>query len=210
MQAIIRVGRVSGASARLLLSLRCRSSRYTQVGVHSAVGAELPALILRDRDVREGGAGGCCHGQRDGDVGANFHASITRGPTGATLAVAKANASTLATSIALVNEIKAVYNTHVRDKSAHNSVFSAAITTADATDLASAITLANAIKAAYNTGGHINTASVHFNADATNTVAAANASDQSSLNTLLNELKTDLNAHIANGLAGDHIEFVDA
>jgi hypothetical protein len=147
---------------------------------------------------------------RDADVGANFHASITRGPTGATLQAVKANATTLATSIALANEIKAVYNTHVRDKSAHSSVFTAAITTADALDLATGITLANAIKTSFNTGGHINTASVHFNADATNAIAAANATDQSSLNTLLNELKTDINAHIANGLAGDHIEFVDA
>lgn len=147
---------------------------------------------------------------RDGDVGANFHASLTRGPTGATLQVVKANASSLATSIALANEIKAVYNTHVRDRSAHSSVFSAALTTPDAIDLATGITLANAIKAAFNTGGHINTASVHFNNDVTNTVAAANATDQTSLNTLLNELKADINAHIANGLAGDHLEFVDA
>lgn len=147
---------------------------------------------------------------RDADVGANFHASITRGPTGATLQVVKANASSLATSIALVNEIKAVCNVHFRDKSAHSSVFTALITTPDAIDLATGITLGNAIKAAYNTGGHINTASIHFNADATNTISAANATDQTSLNTLLNELKTDINAHIANGLAGDHLEFVDA
>jgi hypothetical protein len=154
---------------------------------------------------------------RDALVASNFHASVTRGPTvesddsvsAAALTIASANASTLLTSLTLVNEIKAVLNTHYADMGAHKSVQTAAITTVDATDLTTGQTLANAIKASYNTGGHINTANVHHTDDATNTIAAANATDQSSLNTLLNELKTDINAHMAGALAGWHIQLVD-
>lgn len=154
---------------------------------------------------------------RDAAVGSNFHASATRGATveaddsvsASVLQIASANASSLSTSLTLVNEIKAVLNTHYADMGAHKTVQTAAITTADATDLTTAQTLANAIKTSYNTGGHINTANVHHTDDATNTIAAANATDQNSLNTLLNELKSDINAHIAGALAGWHIQLVD-
>ena len=46
-------------------------------------------------------------------------------------------------------------------------------------------------------GNNLANVATHFTADATNTIAAANATDQTSLNTLLNELKTDINAHMA-------------
>ena len=154
---------------------------------------------------------------RDALVASNVHASVTRGPaveaddtvSAAALAVVLPNATSLATSIASVNELKAVLNAHYADMFAHNTVQSAAITTADATDLASAITLANACKASYNTGGHINTANVHHTADAANAIAAANASDQTTLNALLVEMKTDVSAHIALGLAGWSIQLID-
>jgi hypothetical protein len=152
---------------------------------------------------------------RDLSVGANFHASATAAgaPTGdppvvTTLQVTAANASDLATSLTLVNNIRSVLVEHFADTFAHNTALSGAIAALPATDLASAITLANEEKADYNT--HRTAASVHFTNDATNATAAADASDQSTLNTLLNELKTDINAHIAGALAGQHIQLIPA
>ena len=130
--------------------------------------------------------------------------------TATTLAVTAAAPTTEATRVALANDIKTILNLHFADRSAHGSAVSAQIATADATNEASAITLANACKAAYNTGGHINASNVHANNDATNTISASAATDQASLDTLLAELKTDINAHIIAALAGNHLEFVDA
>jgi hypothetical protein len=152
---------------------------------------------------------------RDISVGANFHARATpAGPPGANdppsvsvLAITVPNASDLATSLVLVNDIFRVVNEHFKDDKAHNTALSAQLTTPVATDLATAITRANAIKAAYGT--HRTAANVHFTNDATNTITAADASDQATLNTLLNELKPDVTAHIAGALAGQHIELID-
>jgi hypothetical protein len=129
-------------------------------------------------------------------------------PTRSDLQVTAANASSEATSVALANDLKRVINLHFADAVAHDSALSAAVATASATALASAITLANALKAAFNT--HLSASDVHFNNDSTNTVAATNASDQSSLNTLLNEMKGDVNAHIVSAPAGAWIQLTDA
>lgn len=153
------------------------------------------------------------HNQRQVDAIASFfHLSQTEStnrsnymaPTVTRLRVLSANASDLATSVTLVNEVKLVLNQHFPDLVAHDTVASAAIATADATDLATGITLANAMKAAYNT--HLSAANVHFTNDGTNTTAATNASDQATLNTLLNEMKTDINAHLASAPAGTFID----
>lgn len=67
-----------------------------------------------------------------------------------------------------------------------------------ATDLTTAIALANNIKTKYTAHIGASHASIppHGKAqDAANTIAAAVASDQASLNTLLNEMKGDFNAH---------------
>lgn len=114
--------------------------------------------------------------------------------------VTVANASDLDTSVALVNQIRAVYEFHRVDLLAHL----VADTTNDleepvATDLTTAVDLANEIKAAYN--AHRSQAGVHPAADTGHAIAASDATDQSSLNTLLNELKADLNLHMAAGLA---------
>lgn len=68
-------------------------------------------------------------------------------------------------------------------------------------DLAATIVIANALRAAYE--AHRVLTSHHIAADSTNTVAAAAATDQASVNTLLNELKVDLNAHQALATAHD-------
>lgn len=128
--------------------------------------------------------------------------TIFHGELAPTAIVATANASSLATSIALANAMKAAYNTHIASivsattgQGAHIISGGTANATAAATDLATTITLANALKAAYNT--HVALATAHPTADATNTTTSADATDQSSVNTLLNEFKADFNAHIA-------------
>jgi hypothetical protein len=143
-------------------------------------------------------------------IGSSFHQSRTeitggdhRNPTITRVTISSANATDLATSLTLVNELKTDLNVHFADAIAHNTAVSAAVTTAAATDLATAITLANALKAAYNT--HLAAANVHFTNDGTNAIAAVNATDQTSLNTLLNEFKTDLNAHMASAPNGTWI-----
>ena len=141
------------------------------------------------------------------------HASITAtlggsfiAPTQTSEAVASANSSSLGTSITLGNEIKSVYNRHLLDSGAHKAA-STLISTADASDLATGITLGNAIKAAYEI--HRASTTYHYTADATNTIAASDATDQSSLNTLLSELKTDINAHMLLAFTSFSFRLVD-
>lgn len=127
-------------------------------------------------------------------AGAFFHLDKSE------LTVVSANASDLASSLTLCKELMNVYAFHLADTLAHKVVDSTnvvAATVASVVDLASAITAANQLKTAYT--AHIASTTHNYNADATNTIAAVNATDQSSLNTLLNELKTDLNAHMASG-----------
>jgi hypothetical protein len=121
--------------------------------------------------------------------------------------VTAANASSLATSITLANDVMGVYLFHLADTLGHK-VDDPAPALVKATSLATAITLANAIKSDYNT--HRASTTYHYTADATNTITSADATDQTSLNTLLNELKTDINAHMASGPAAASIRLVDA
>lgn len=148
-------------------------------------------------------------------VSTNFHASATvklvsgdyRNPTLTAMAVTAANASDLATSIALAKELRAIVLQHCGDDAAHkvkDTVFAGIA--AEPTDLATGITFANDLKSKMNT--HIGSTTFHYNADATNTIAAANATDQTSLNTLLNEIKTDLVAHINGALGGYSVRMV--
>lgn len=121
---------------------------------------------------------------------------------------AQANSSNLATSLTLVNELLAVYAFHMADTLAHKVVGVALASYVPATSLATAITRANDLKAKYNT--HIASTTYHYTTDAANAIAAADATDQTSLNTLLNEIKTDFTAHMASGPAAKSIRAVSA
>lgn len=123
--------------------------------------------------------------------------------------VTAAAATDLATSLVLVNQIRAIYEFHRVDLHAHavadaTNVIAAAV----ATSLATAITLANELKSDYN--AHRSQSTVHVTNDSGNAIAATNASDQSSLNTLLNELKADLNLHMLSGPIAKSIRIVAA
>lgn len=163
------------------------------------------ALVAAHNQLQTDAIGSSFHRDRTCSSGRTDYRTFA--PTRVTISAT--NASDLATSLVLVNQIKSVVNTHFADAAAHSTgTLSAAVTTADATDLATAQTLANALKAAYNT--HRTASNVHFNNDSTNVVTSADASDQSTLNTLVNEMKTDINAHMLSAPNGVFIQLVSA
>lgn len=157
------------------------------------------------------------HNQLQTDaIGSSFHRERTcttnhsdfRNYSVTRVTVTAANASSEGTSVTLANQIKAVLNAHFVDTAAHNTAVSAVIATPDATEVVTATTLGNACKAAYNT--HRTAAGVHYTNDTTNVVTSTDASDQSSLNTLLNEMKGDINAHMLSAPNGVYISLVSA
>jgi len=125
--------------------------------------------------------------------------------------VTVANATSLATSLALCKALVTAYYSHRTDTEAHDAADTTntvASTVADIVDLASAVTAANQLKAAYN--AHRSQSGVHPNNDSGNATSASNATDQGSLNTLLNELKTDFNAHLADGMSTPSWRVIDS
>ncbi len=136
-------------------------------------------------------------------AGSSFHLDQSE------VTITAANASDLATSLTLCNNIIGVARFMFADTLAHKVVDATSLPALGAAvDLTSAQTAANLIKASYNT--HRASTTYHYNADSTNTITSADATDQSSLNTLLNELKTDINAHMLSGATGDAIRLVSA
>lgn len=148
-------------------------------------------------------------------VSTNFHADTTavdstdyQSLTITRVTISSANATDLATSLTLVNELKEDINKHLVDAGSHNTAVSAAVTTATATDEATSVALVNALKAAYNT--HLSAAGVHYNNDGTNTVINANATDTTTVLVLANELKADFNAHVTSAPTGAYIQLINA
>ena len=114
-------------------------------------------------------------------------------------------------SVALVNTEVTAYNTHrvavydgVSNFGAHYAADSThTITAPVATDLTSAIT-----RAKFNL--HILTMASHAgNADTVNTVTATNASDEASLVTLVNQIKSKMNSHFAAAMSSQSMTLVD-
>lgn len=141
-------------------------------------------------------------------AGAFFHLDAYENP------VASANATNLATAVTLVNEIRAVYEFHRGDTLALKAADGVAIAQAAANPnagdggLAQAILLANDIKAKYNV--HIASAVFHYNADAANAVATANATVLADLLTLLNAIKAAFNLHMASAPTSKSIRVLPA
>jgi hypothetical protein len=126
-----------------------------------------------------------------------------------------AASTSLATSVTAVNEMLAWYAFHMADTLAHKVVGVAlasytpvSTSLSGAAQLAAAILLANDIKSKYNT--HRASTTYHYTADGANPITAADATDQGSLNTLLVELKADLNLHGANGVSAKSVRQVQA
>jgi len=113
---------------------------------------------------------------------------------GSTAAIATAAATDQATAITLANAIKASYNTHIADDTAHQQEDTInATAAANASDLASLQTLVNELKTDFN--AHRSQADVHQADDEQHQITSANASDLGTAITLVNELKADINAH---------------
>lgn len=103
--------------------------------------------------------------------------------------------------IALVNELKADYNTHRASTVFHVAADSTnVVASANATDLATAITLVNEFKADFN--AHLEQSGVHQVDDSTNPVTVANATNLQTAVALAHALKDAYNAHLVN--AGSH------
>lgn len=119
-------------------------------------------------------------------------------------AVTAANASSLATSRALLKALLVATATHGEDVLAHNTVDDMGedlrtLEEAALTGTGGLCDYGNNLKAALNT--HFTASGVHPTDDVVRTISSPDATDQSSLNTLLNEIKADLNAHMADGFA---------
>jgi hypothetical protein len=124
--------------------------------------------------------------------------SVTDGSASTLLTVTAANATNLATSLTLTNQLKGVFGAHCKDDSSHliKDLVNSMDGYADATNLATVQVVLNALKVKYN--AHLSQSGVHVVNDP-NTVATANATDQSTANALANALKAALNIHLASG-----------
>lgn len=122
-----------------------------------------------------------------------------RAPTATARTVTAANSSSLATSRTLARDLHVIYTLHIASADQHTSADSTNTIAfglpALAETLANLITWANQCKAAYN--AHRTQASKHPTNDTTNIVTAADATIQADLDTLLNDIKTQLIAHLA-------------
>ncbi len=131
------------------------------------------------------------------------------------IAVAAASTS-LATSIAAINELAALYYYgtdlfpgHVADTLAHPVADTVNVLTEPrATDLTTAMALANELYIAYN--AHLTQSTVHVNDDSTNTASSSTATTQDLLNTRIVDLKAKMNVHWQNSMAGGALRLVDA
>jgi hypothetical protein len=116
--------------------------------------------------------------------------------------VTAANATTKATSFALANDLKTQFNLHLANvTSVHGAADTAnPVVLADLTAASTwseIMAMADSIRTKYEAHRILTDGSVHGDADATNTVSqSAIGTVQTAINGLLNELKTDFNAHI--------------
>lgn len=142
-------------------------------------------------------------------------------PVASTLQVTAANASDLATSRTLTQDIWLVATTHFADAIATSGANGGAHAAADSTaiasfgsDIADTAVLAtiygalNAYKAALNI--HASQSGVHAHDDSALVISTTDASDQGTTNTLANAIKAALNTHISAAMAGPSIKIVPA
>lgn len=127
--------------------------------------------------------------------------------------VTTANATDLPTSVALVNQMRAIWNGHVVDTLAHKAADSTDETAVAAANpnagdggLAGAIALANDLETKLNL--HVVSTTYHYAADTV--IATAAATDLASLETLANALKTKFGTHLASAPSGHSIRVVGA
>lgn len=123
-----------------------------------------------------------------------------------TVTVSAAAATTLPTTVALVNNIFGVLQVHMADNQVHlikdgyNLAALVAFQSVPAVDLPSSIALVNELKVVFN--DHLTQTGVHQNNDEVNTCSTAAATDLTSAEALANALKSKLNSHMASAPVG--------
>lgn len=121
-------------------------------------------------------------------------------PTSVSLSVTAANATNLATSLTLGANIRGVMAYHFADADAHlkADIVNVDFTTdgygLQAGTVGAVVAFANCAKVDFNR--HLSQSGVHRKTD-TNVIATADATDQTSADTLLNAIKAALNTHMA-------------
>lgn len=118
------------------------------------------------------------------------------------------DADDLDSALALVNQIMAVYSFHVRDTLAHKAKGVALASTVPAHNLTQAMARANDIKSKYGT--HRASTTYHYAADSTNTISSPDATDLDTLLDLVNELKEEINDHMADGPEAKSLRVIPA
>ena len=154
-------------------------------------------------------------------AGAFFHYDISslpaagsteQAPTSTPDVPLSATPTDLPSSITAVNELQTIFLRHGVDVLAHKVADSAEVATIAAVPVAvdqgTVDTLANALKAAWNT--HIASTTYHPNADSTNAIGAANATNLSTGITLITALQAAFINHIESGNASPLIKTVPA
>lgn len=135
-------------------------------------------------------------------------------PDSEVLSVTAANASNLATSVTLTNNLRGVMLEHFRDDVSHRLADDTSVGLldgySDAVILDDVEDQLNTMHHVFN--GHlsrsVSSIKVHLNDDAVNVVTTAAATDQSTANALGNALKSAVNAHILLGPAVGKIKLI--
>lgn len=163
----------------------------------------LRALVKAHNDAcrEQARVGGVPHSDRIGVTSGywtdpTFSATVVDAPT----------AADLPTALALLNNAKAVFNSHCVSALCHKAAVAAPITSPAATDLATAITMANEIKA--DAVAHAADTDAHYAEDEAMSIDAPNAADLPSLLTLANEIKSGINTHMDQTVKSGMIELV--
>ncbi len=147
----------------------------------------------------------------DGYSDGYFHRDVTQTTNGplldvggvvlTTVTVTAPAATNLATSLVLVNQLFGILTLHMQDGQVHLAQDVVNLSVLDgyqalaAVDLPSAIVLVNELKTIFN--NHLTQSGIHQINDTVNTVNTANATNQTTVDNLANQLKTSLNAHMA-------------
>jgi hypothetical protein len=141
------------------------------------------------------GAGSSAHLDRD-----DYGDGVQNAAPAASITAANGD-GTLAKLLVLSKQIVGAARKHAASTEAHkaaDTALDAAITVNSCDTLAHCITNLNAVKAWYNT--HRASTTYHYNADATNSVTAADAATtQAQADTLANDIKAKWNLHLASG-----------
>lgn len=130
-------------------------------------------------------------------------------PASVSLQVSAADATDLPTSVVLANNLLAVARQHIADGEAHLLADTTnAVTLVDgyATDLPSVEVVANHVRLKYL--AHRTQGGIHVVNDTVNVASTTPATDQSTSNSLLNDLKAKLNAHISSGPSLGRIKLI--